>query len=186
MKKIVDLSCFASAKNGIPAEEWLNTSLIIDFKEFGNDNNTKALAVALILNFLIKRLNKNLSVKSGIQPLKMILFVDEAHLLFPKESKAGLLGSLAPDKGDLGAFPLASITRCRCVLLRLVRTRRTLPNCSLRLHFSPETLSEGEQRQILGALLSHPLKQGEAAVRLHKKRRTGKRVSFGKQWQIVL
>ena len=37
-------------------------------------NDTKALSVALILNFLMKKLNRNLAVKNGIQPLKMVLF----------------------------------------------------------------------------------------------------------------
>ena len=41
---------------------------------YGNDNDTKSLAVAFILNFLMKRLNKNLAVKNGVQPLKMVLF----------------------------------------------------------------------------------------------------------------
>ena len=81
VKKILALNLFAGAQTGVSPEEWLSSSLVIDFKEFHNDNHTKALAVALILNFLMKRLDRNLPVKDGIQPLKMVLFVDEAHLL---------------------------------------------------------------------------------------------------------
>ena len=178
IKKIVDLNLFATAKTGIPAEEWLNSSLIVDFKEFGNDNNTKALAVALVLNFLIKRLNKNLSVKGGIQPLKMVLFVDEAHLLLPKESKAGLLGSLAR-QGRSWGFPiwLASQDADAFITTGANATNfAELASCGV--HFSPETLNESEQRQILGGVLHHPLKQGEAAVRLKNKLRTGQARQF--------
>ncbi len=180
MKKIVDLNLFATAKAGIPAEEWLNSSLIIDFKEFGNDNDTKALAVALILNFLIKRLNKNLSVKGGIQPLKMILFVDEAHLLLPKETKAGLLGSLAR-QGRSWGFPLWLASQDADAFITSGANPTNfaeLATCGV--HFSPEALSETEQRQILGGVLHHPLKQGEAAVRLHNKLRTGQARQFWK------
>ena len=105
VKKIVDLNLFASASTSISPEQWLKSSLIVDFKEFGNDNDTKSLAVALVLNFLMKRLNRNLPVKDNMQPLKMVLFVDEAHLLLPKEGKAGLLGSLAR-QGRSWGFPV--------------------------------------------------------------------------------
>ena len=55
LKKIVDFNLFANHRKSISPEEWLSSSLVIDFKEFGTDNETKALAVALILNsdFLI-------------------------------------------------------------------------------------------------------------------------------------
>lgn len=178
IKKIVDLNLFATAKTGIPAEDWLNSSLIIDFKEFGNDNNTKSLAVALILNFLMKRLNKNLSVKGKIQPLKMILFVDEAHLLLPKESKAGLLGSLAR-QGRSWGFPLWLASQDADAFITTGSNATNfaeLATCGV--HFSPETLNESEQRQILGGVLHHPLKQGEAAVRLHNKLRSGNARQF--------
>ncbi len=178
MKKIVDLHLFATAENGIPAEQWLNSSLIIDFKEFGNDNNTKALAVALILNFLIKRLNKNLPVKAGIQPLKMILFVDEAHLLLPKEAKAGLLGALAR-QGRSWGFPLWLASQDADAFITTGANATNfaeLATCGV--HFSPETLRENEQRLILGGVVPRPLKQGEAAVRLNNKLLTGKARQF--------
>ncbi len=173
MKKIVALNLFASAQTGISPEEWLKSSLVIDFKEFGNDNDTKSLAVAFILNFLMKRLNKNLAVKNGVQPLKMVLFVDEAHLLLPKEGKAGLLGSLAR-QGRSWGFPiwLASQDADAFVTSGHNATNfAELASCGL--HFSPDTLSDGEQRQILGSVMHHTLKQGEAALRLHGKLRTG-------------
>lgn len=178
IKKIVDLNLFATAKAGIPAEDWLTSSLIIDFKEFGNDNNTKSLAVALILNFLMKRLNKNLTVKGGIQPLKMVLFVDEAHLLLPKESKAGLLGSLAR-QGRSWGFPLWLASQDADAFITTGANPTNfaeLATCGI--HFSPETLNENEQRQILGGVLHHPLKQGEAAIRLHNKLRSGQARQF--------
>jgi len=178
INKIVDLNLFASAHTGISPEEWLKSSLIIDFKEFGNDNDTKSLAVALILNFLMKRLNKNLAVKDGIQPLKMVLFVDEAHLLLPKEGRAGLLGSLAR-QGRSWGFPiwLASQDADAFVTSGTNATNfAELASCGI--HFSPETLSDGEQRQILGGMIHHPLKTGEAALRLQGKLRMGQARQF--------
>ena len=105
IQKIERLHLFANADKAVSAEEWLNGSLVVDFKEFSNDTETKALAVALILNFLIKKLSQSLGVKNSIQPIKMVLFVDEAHLLLPKESKAGLLQSLAR-QGRSWGFPV--------------------------------------------------------------------------------
>ena len=178
MKKIVDLNLFATAETGISPEEWLKSSLVIDFKEFGNDNDTKSLAVAFILNFLMKRLNKNLAVRNGVQPLKMTLFVDEAHLLLPKEGKAGLLGSLAR-QGRAWGFPiwLASQDADAFVTTGNNATNfAELASCGI--HFSPDTLSDSEQRQILGSLMNHRLKQGEAALRLHGNLRTGQARQF--------
>lgn len=70
LEKIVRLNLFAGAATAISAEEWLDGSIVVDFKKFGSDSDTKALAVALILNFLIKKLSQQLAVKHGIQPLK--------------------------------------------------------------------------------------------------------------------
>jgi len=180
MRKIVDLNLFATAKKGIPAEEWLSSSLIVDFKEFGNDNNTKALAVALVLNFLIKRLNKNLAVRGDIQPLKMILFVDEAHLLLPKESKAGLLGSLAR-QGRSWGFPLWLASQDADAFITTGSNATDfaeLATCGV--HFSPESLTEGEQRQILGGVMHQALRQSEAAVRLQNSLKIGLARQFWK------
>lgn len=93
--KIESFNIFADAKTAVPIEDWLSSSTVIDFKGLGNDNETKSLVVALILNTIMRQLNRQLQVVDGVQPLQMILFVDEAHLLLPKEGKAGLLGSLA-------------------------------------------------------------------------------------------
>lgn len=169
IQKIDRFNLFASAQRAIGPEEWLNASLVIDFKEFGNDSETKALAVALILNFLMKRLNRNLAVKNGIQPLKMVLFVDEAHLLLPKEGKAGLLGSLAR-QGRSWGFPvwLASQDADAFVTGGDNATNfAELAECGV--HFSPHTLSDTEQRRILSGVVHRELKKAEAALRLQGK-----------------
>ena len=85
IQKIERFNLFATAPTAISPEEWLSNSVVIDFKQFGTDSETKALTMALILNFLMKRMNRNQAIKKRIQPLKMVLFVDEAHLLLPKE-----------------------------------------------------------------------------------------------------
>jgi DNA sulphur modification protein DndE len=173
IQKIERFNLFASAQKAINPEEWLSSSLVIDFKEFGNDSETKALAMALILNFLMKRLNRNLAIKNGIQPLKMVLFVDEAHLLLPKEGKAGLLGSLAR-QGRSWGFPvwLASQDADAFVTSGDNATNfAELAECGV--HFSPHTLSDPEQRKILGSVVHSKLKKAEAALRLQGKLVTG-------------
>jgi hypothetical protein len=173
VKRIVDCNLFASAPTAISPEQWLKSSLIVDFKEFGNDSDTKSLAVALVLNFLMKRLNRNLPVKDNIQPLKMVLFVDEAHLLLPKEGKAGLLASLAR-QGRSWGFPvwLASQDADAFVTGGANATNfAELASCGL--HFSPDTLSTSQQRDILGTALHRQLDKGEAVLRLHGKMKIG-------------
>ena len=150
-----------------------NSRVVIDFKEFGNDSETKALAVALILNFLMKRLNRNLAIKNNVQPIKMVLFVDEAHLLLPKEGKAGLLGSLAR-QGRSWGFPvwIASQDADPFVTSGDNATNfAELAECGV--HFSPHTLSDPEQRKILGGIIHRELKKAEAALRLQGKLITG-------------
>jgi hypothetical protein len=169
IQKIEKLSLFASAYTAVSAEEWLNGSLIIDFKPFGNDTETKALAVALILNFLMKTMNQNLPVKNDIQPLKMVLFVDEAHLLLPKESKAGLLQSLAR-QGRSWGFPvwLASQDADKFLTTGANETNfAELAECGV--HFSPQILSDSEQRMILGGVIHQKFVKAEAALRLQGK-----------------
>jgi hypothetical protein len=178
VQKIRDFGIFASANDGIPPERWLQRSIVIDFKEFGTDNDTKALAVALVLNFLMKRLNENLAVKDGIQPLRMVLFVDEAHHLLPREGKAGLLGSLAR-QGRSWGFPvwLASQDADAFITEGNNATNFTqLAECGV--HFSPETIIGGQQREVLGAAFSGELRDGEAVVRLHGKLTVGKTRQF--------
>ncbi len=173
VKKIVDFNLFATAATAISPEAWLKSSLVIDFKEFGNDNETKALSVALILNFLMKKLNRNLAVKNDIQPLKMVLFVDEAHLLLPKEGKAGLLGILAR-QGRSWGFPvwLASQDADKFITTGDNATNfAELAECGI--HFSPHTLTDAQQKQIMGGVTHRELKKAEAALRLHGKLMTG-------------
>lgn len=180
IKRIVDCNLFASAATGVSPEEWLTSSLVIDFKEFGNDNDTKALSVALILNFLMKKLSRNLPIKDGVQPLKMVLFVDEAHLLLPKENKAGLLSSLAR-QGRSWGFPvwLASQDADKFLTSGANETNfADLAECGI--HFSPQTLKDREQRLILGGLVHQKLRKGEAVLRLHGTLHTGVARQFWK------
>lgn len=180
LKKIVDFNLFASAQTTIPPEEWLNSSLVIDFKEFATDSDTKALAVALILNFLIKKLNQQLAVKNDIQPLKMVLFVDEAHLLLPKEHKAGLLSQLAR-QGRSWGFPvwLASQDADKFLTTGTNETNfAELAECGV--HFSPHTLGPADQKLILGGVVHQKFKKAEAALRLQGKLLTGVARQFWK------
>lgn len=173
IQKIERFNLFASAQKAVNPEEWLNSSIVIDFKEFGNDSETKALAVVLILNFLMKRLNRNLAIKNNVQPIEMVLFVDEAHLLLPKEGKAGLLGSLAR-QGRSWGFPvwLASQDADAFVTTGDNATNfAELAECGV--HFSPHTLSDLEQRKILGGVIHRDLKKAEAALRLQGKLTVG-------------
>ena len=164
----------------ISLEEWLSSSIVIDFKDIGNDSETKALVVALILNFLMKHLNRNLAVKNSIQPIKMVLFVDEAHLLLPKEGKAGLLGSLAR-QGRSWGFPvwLASQDADAFVTTGDHATNfAELAECGV--HFSPHTLNNSEQRKVLGSVIRRELKKAEAALRLQGKLTIGPARQFWK------
>jgi DNA sulfur modification protein DndE len=173
VQKIERFNLFASSRMAISPEEWLSGSLVVDFKEFGSDSNTKALAVALILNFLIKKLNQNLAVRNNIQPIKMVLFVDEAHLLLPKENKAGLLSSLAR-QGRSWGFPvwLASQDADKFLTTGTNETNfAELAECGA--HFSPHTLTDAQQRVILGGVVHSKFKKGEAALRLQGKLVTG-------------
>lgn len=180
LKKIVDFNLFANHRKSISPEEWLSSSLVIDFKEFGTDNETKALAVALILNFLIKKLGQQLAVKNDVQPLKMVLFVDEAHLLLPKESKAGLLSTLAR-QGRSWGFPvwLASQDADKFLTTGANETNfAELAECGI--HFSPHTLTDSQQRMIMGGIVHNKLKKAEVAVRLHNKLQQGTARQFWK------
>lgn len=173
VKRIVDYNLFADARRAISPEKWLSSSLVIDFKGFGNDSETKALSVALILNFLMKCLGRNLAIKNSVQPLKMVLFVDEAHLLLPKESKAGLLSSLAR-QGRSWGFPVWLASQYADAFVTTgdnASNFAELAECGV--HFSPHTLSDSEQRKILSGVIHRELKKAEAALRLQGKLTTG-------------
>ena len=166
IEKISSFRLFASASNAQPIERWLSSSQIIDFKPLGNDNETKTLAVAFILNCIMRQLNKNLAIKDGVQPLQMVLFVDEAHLLLPKEGKSGLLGSLAR-QGRSWGFPVWLASQdADAFLTKGANATDFAELATCGIHFSPETLNASEQRQILGQLLNKPLGKGQAALRL--------------------
>jgi len=164
IQKIERFNIFASAQTAIPPEAWLSQSFVIDFKSFHTDSETKALAAALILNFLIKKLGQQLAVKNDIQPLKMVLFVDEAHLLLPKEHKAGLLSQLAR-QGRSWGFPvwLASQDADKFVTGGEEGTNfAQLAECGV--HFSPHTLSPADQKLVLGTVVHQQFKKAEAAL----------------------
>ena len=164
IQKIERFNLFASAQTAAPPERWLERSLVIDFKGFHTDSETKALAAALILNFLIKKLGQQLAVKNDIQPLKMVLFVDEAHLLLPKEHKAGLLSQLAR-QGRSWGFPvwLASQDADKFVTGGAEGTNfAQLAECGV--HFSPQTLSPADQKNVLGGVIHQKFKKAEAAL----------------------
>lgn len=164
VRKIERHNLFASAHTAMLPEDWLSSSIVIDFKEFGTDSETKALTVALILKFLIKKLGQQLAVKNDVQPIKMVLFVDEAHLLLPKESKAGLLSQLAR-QGRSWGFPvwLASQDADKFLTTGTHETNfAELAECGV--HFSPQTLSPTSQRLILGGVVNQRLKKAEAVL----------------------
>lgn len=173
LEKISKFNLFARADRALPMERWLSSSQVIDFKPLGNDNDTKVLAVAFILNSIMRQLNRALAIKDGIQPLQMVLFVDEAHLLLPKEGKSGLLGSLAR-QGRSWGFPvwLASQDADAFITKGANATDFSdLAECGI--HFSPQTLSENEQKKVLGQAMHKPLQKGEAVLRLSGKLLTG-------------
>lgn len=174
LRRICGINLFASADTAVPLEKWLSRSLVIDFKEFNNDDTTKSLAVALILNLLMKKLNNQLSPKNGIQPIKMVFFVDEAHLLLPKEGKVGLLGSLAR-QGRSWGFPVWLASQDADAF----ETKgdkavdfAELAECGV--HLTPQTLPPVAQKRILGGQLSRNLSKGEGVAKMAGKMKVGK------------
>jgi hypothetical protein len=165
VEKIAQFHLFANADLALPMDRWLTQSQIIDFKPLGNDNDTKSLAVAMILNAIMKRLNRNVPVKGNIQPLQMVLFVDEAHLLLPKEGKAGLLGSLAR-QGRSWGFPVWLASQdADSFLTRGDNATDFAELAECGLHFSPQTLTDAQQRKVLGTTFSRVLQEGEVVIR---------------------
>lgn len=164
IQKINRFQIFADSMDSIAPEEWLSRSIVIDFKQLGNDTETKSIAVALILNFMMKKLNQNLGVIDGVQPLKMVLFVDEAHLLLPKEGKAGLLGSLAR-QGRSWGFPVWLASQ-DADAFKISGQHETdfadLAECGI--HFSPQKLTPSQQRSVLGSEIRNEPNKGEAVI----------------------
>lgn len=161
LSKIVDLNIFASAQDARPFEEWISHSNIIDLKPL--DNDTRVLVVAFVLNFFIERLNKNLSIRDGIQPLQMVLFVDEAHNVLPKDGKARLLERLAREGRSWG-FPLWLASQDADKFVSAGVDFAELATAGI--HFSPQTLTPKEQKNILGSQFPKILEKGEAVLRL--------------------
>jgi hypothetical protein len=175
LKKLVDLNIFATSATAMPFEDWIKRSIIIDLKAL--DNDTRVLVVAFILNFFIERLNKNLSVKDGIQPLQMVLFVDEAHNILPKDGKAKLLEKLAREGRSWG-FPLWLASQDADKFVSSGVDFAELASAGI--HFSPQTLSPKEQKQILGTTVSKTLGKGQSVLRLGGKTTTGDARQFWK------
>ncbi len=173
LRKLVELNIFATADKARPFEEWISRSNIIDLKPL--DNDTRVLVVAFVLNFFIERLNKNLSIRKGIQPLQMVLFVDEAHNILPKDGKARLLEKLAREGRSWG-FPLWLASQDADKFLSSGVDFAELASAGV--HFSPETLNAKEQRAILGAALPKSLEKAEAVLRLRGKTTTGSARQF--------
>ena len=71
IEKIDQFGLFATAGRATPLDQWLNRSHIIDFKQLGNDNDTKVLAVAFMLNAIMRQLNHVLPVQDGVQPIRL-------------------------------------------------------------------------------------------------------------------
>jgi len=181
INKIVELNLFASCNDAIPLENWLSRSQVINFKELGNDNQTIALAVAFLLNAITTQLNQELPVENEIQPLRMVLFLDEAHVLLPKEGKANLLGPLAR-KGRSWGLPLWIASQDADALI----TTGTPPTDFTELadygvHFSPETItSPSQQKKILGNVFNGTLQKGEAIFK------SGGKITQGKARQFII
>jgi hypothetical protein len=99
--------------------------------------------------------------------------VDEAHLLLPKENKAGLLTALAR-QGRSWGFPvwLASQDADKFLTTGANETNfAELAECGV--HFSPQTLNDADQKMILGGIIHQKFDKGEAALRLQGKLITG-------------
>jgi hypothetical protein len=161
LSKIVDLNIFAASRGALRFEDWINRSIVIDLKPL--DNDTRVLAVAFILNFFIERLNQNLSIRHGVQPLQIVLFVDEAHNILPKDGKAKLLEKLAREGRSWG-FPLWLASQDADKFISAGVDFTDLASAGV--HFSPQTLSPKEQKQILGAVVPRRIGQGEAVLKL--------------------
>ncbi len=168
LSKLLDLNIFAAANAARPFEEWMARSIVIDFKPL--DNDTRALSVAFILNFFIERLNQNLSIRDGIQPLQMVLFVDEAHNILPKDGKAKLLERLAREGRSWG-FPLWLASQDADKFLSAGADFADLASAGI--HFSPHTLNASQQKKILGTTITKQLEKAEAALRLGGKLESG-------------
>jgi len=179
--KIRSLQVFSSASSCINFSKWIQKSVVIDFKKM--DNDTKVLCVAFILNYFIERLNSNLAVKNEIQPLQMVLFVDEAHNILPKDNKAKILEKLAREGRSWG-FPLwlASQDADKFV----TRSVDFSELASVGIHFSPETLTQQQQQRICGRAVPGPLKDREAIVKISNDVKVGKARQFHQHQGTIL
>jgi len=92
----------------------------------------------------------------------MVLFVDEAHNILPKDGKARLLEKLAREGRSWG-FPLWLASQDADKFLSSGVDFAELASAGI--HFSPQTLKPREQKDILGDTISRTLDKGEAVLR---------------------
>jgi hypothetical protein len=110
----------------------------------------------------------------------MVLFVDEAHLLLPKEGNVGLLGSLAR-QGRSWGFPVWLASQDADAFQTTGKKEvdfAELAECGI--HLTPQTLTVAGQKRVLGGVLSRDLQKGEAAVKLGGKLKIGKSRQYWK------
>lgn len=165
ISRICDFQIFARSESAIPPSEWLSRSLVVDFKKM-TDGTTKALTVGLILNYLMATLSIKRDIVNGVQPLRLVVFVDEAHLLLPKEAKVELLGKLAR-QGRAWGMPLWLASQDADGFISVGDNRTDfaeLAHCAV--HFSPETVEQPSKRaRLFGEPKVWKLEKGEALVR---------------------
>lgn len=107
----------------------------------------------------------------------MVLFVDEAHNVLPKDSKAKLLEKLAREGRSWG-FPLWLASQDADKFISSGVDFAELASAGL--HFSPETLSSKEQKDILGKTVTNRLEKAEAVLRLSGETKQGAARQFWK------
>jgi len=107
----------------------------------------------------------------------MVLFVDEAHNVLPKDSKAKLLEKLAREGRSWG-FPLWLASQDADKFISSGVDFAELASAGL--HFPPETLSSKEQKDILGKTVTNRLEKAEAVLGLSGETKQGAARQFWK------
>ena len=105
----------------------------------------------------------------------MVLFVDEAHNILPRDGKARLLERLAREGRSWG-FPLWLASQDADKFLSSGVDFAELASAGI--HFSPQTLNPKEQKQILGGIVPKLLEKTNAVLRLAGKLTSGPACQF--------
>lgn len=164
ISRIADLGLFAHADHALHPSRWLDQPLVVDFSEL-HDNTTKAITVALVLNYLLATMATVQHPVNGIQPIRIVVFVDEAHLLLPQEPKIRLLGSLAR-QGRAWGIPLWLASQDADGFVSSGDNGTDfaeLADCAV--HFSPGTVPRSLRQRLFGVQSWPELKKGDALVR---------------------